>query len=53
VASGVHDVREIACAWAGIAWTTLLLIIELDACLDLSGSFCSTLQVSCAYRHML
>jgi hypothetical protein len=40
--------REIACAWAGIAWTTLLLIMKLRACLGLSGSFCNTLYASCA-----
>jgi hypothetical protein len=48
VASGARDVREIASAWAGIAWTTLLLSIKLGACLGLAGSFCNTLQISCA-----
>jgi hypothetical protein len=36
VASGA---REIARAWAGIAWSTLLPIIKLGACLGLAGSF--------------
>jgi hypothetical protein len=48
VVSGERGAREIACTWAGIAWTTLLLIIKLGACLDLAGSFCNTLQISCA-----
>jgi hypothetical protein len=37
VASGVLDAREIACAWTGMAWTMLLLIIKLGACLGLAG----------------
>jgi hypothetical protein len=48
VAPGVRDARESACEWAGIAWTTLLLNIKLGACLGLAGSFCNTLQISCA-----
>jgi hypothetical protein len=48
VASGVRDAREIACAWAGIASTTLLLIIKLGACLGLAGFICNMLQVSFA-----
>jgi hypothetical protein len=40
--------RDIACAWAGIAWTTLLLNIQQGACLGLAGSVCNPLQISCA-----
>jgi hypothetical protein len=45
VASGVRGAREIACAWAGVAWTTLLLNIKLGACLGPAGSFCNTLHI--------
>jgi hypothetical protein len=48
VASGVRGAREIACAWAGMAGTTLPLIIKMGACLGLAGSFYNTLQISCA-----
>jgi hypothetical protein len=47
VASGARDGREIACLWAGSVWT-MLLTIELGACLGLAGSFCNTLQITCA-----
>jgi hypothetical protein len=43
--------REIACTWAGIAWTTLLLIIKLSDCLGLAGSSCNTLYVHPVHRH--
>jgi hypothetical protein len=52
VASGVRGARETACAWAGIAWTTMLLTIKLGACLGLAGTFCKTLQISCASSYV-
>jgi hypothetical protein len=46
VAYGARDAREIACAWAGIAWTMLLLIIMLGACLGPSYDTHSCLVIS-------